>query len=264
MKNVAYCRNYGWQSDGDFSHKLTKDNIVMMAYKYFPATGKMRLDIRLNVWNKNDQVVHAAQGIDQNGIVGTEKETDAPFGTWWIGGFRTDNVTTFVDQDRIWELDGIDQIPAGDAYNQQYWTTMHQAIVGQGVQKGYLKFPYWVNIDDFKGPNNDYGGLIKYNLVEVVDAANGIAKIKVTFRNNYWAAQNDGKVTELAADAGQKIITIKGFRLAKPISIDSSKFFDFSAQLLTSPLYLDPTQRLDEFVRWLNQTEDKILDYIVA
>ncbi|WP_406602199.1 hypothetical protein ACJA28_03415 [Mesomycoplasma moatsii] len=218
VKNVAYKTNYGLQSDGAFNNnELTKDNIVIMNYKYFPATGKMRLDIRLNVWNENDQMLHWAQGVEVNGIQGTQKETDAPFGTWWIGGFRTDNVTTSFDEENVYDLAGVtwnnyqisSTIASQSLVDSSYRTLVRKAIIEKSIEYGYLKLPYWVDPSSIPTLEGGYGELSLVQLVES-DNGKGTASFKIYLKRTNYQAQSDGKVANVGEN---KTWTIKTYRI---------------------------------------------------
>lgn len=258
-------------------YELTRDNLYLSDWKFYPAKGMLAVNVRLNVWFDSSKSTNGnnglrwANGVYIDGIGGTESVTEAPFGTWYIKGFRSDNVTTSFNTDEYVDLSGvtwnsynISNLLASNALqDSSVRTVVRKAILERYISSGNLKLPYWVNPNSLINLESGYGELNLLNMVSS-NNAEGQAILTVHLKRNNWVAQPDGSVVNNGYDLAPTTWNIKlsGFKKVSSVKVDSSMFFEISGNLLDKQIFFTPSTSNNSFKEWITNTQTKIVRYV--
>lgn len=200
---------------------LSSNNLVFSNFNFYPSLGYFSVDIGLNVWYENGELVWTKDYSIEN-KAGTKELSDIVKNTFWIGGFRIDNVETQYDDSKIWQLDGVDNFLITEllqSQNSNNKKTFEEQLRNCVIKNKLIKLPYWV----------DQNVLLNEEIVfELYDyqISNGSGSIRIRLKNNNWRIDDQGKVKN---DNTFSNIQVSGFLKAKGVEIDDSFVYDIKS-----------------------------------
>ncbi|MBR2998887.1 MAG: hypothetical protein IKF44_00630, partial [Mycoplasmataceae bacterium] len=216
VDNLAYNANLSTQNLNNPSAKpewlLTKNDIVLSNYDFLAGEGILSVEIRLNFWNKDGQLQKV--GLN-NQII-----ENAPSATWYVSGFRKDNVETKFDQNVVWELQGIEDLSIEQIKKIENKDRVQRSLSNYLMNhKNLVELPFWLNPNVvLSNPSIEYD----LNSIELDVNNSRQATLKVRLKNNMWLINTEtGKVETKEDNLEYQIIKISGFLDPTPIKLKS-------------------------------------------
>ena len=233
--------------------------IKLTSFRFRPAIGVLGVDVRITRWyngTDKDPSTYFANGSNKSDW------TKSPYGTFWIGGFRTDNVTTKINTDITYNLEGVNNISTNvsSINSSSNWTTVNKAIWNALIKQNGLSLPFWVDINTVN--NNSNYDEIMYTANSVIDISKGIVQLNIGLRRSSYVAKSDGTVV---LENTRWNILADGFRPVKPIPVDTSKMYEsFNtavSKISNGYIYLGQSYR-NNFITALTEVENSFTQYI--
>ncbi|MBR2022798.1 MAG: hypothetical protein IJ997_03815, partial [Mycoplasmataceae bacterium] len=238
-KHLPFLKTYKDQDANNITNNeiITKNNIVLSNYEFFAAKGILKVDVQLNVWNGTENKLKHTDplgGEDANAPI-----QEAPKATWYISGFKHDNVETKFNSETVWELEGLSLIkPNQFEENKDAVKKSLLDCLKANQNQNLISFPYWVNkeevlktIDIEFDPN-----------CEIDNTDKKQALLKVRFNNNMWEADEQGKVSDKITNAKWQTIKIRGFLNPEPIKLQTEKLKNIRLSGNTKDLRIDENE----------------------
>ncbi len=290
VKNLPYgatitnqTRNYSKLNDisqlNDW--KMNWNTMRFSSFRIKSAIGVLAVDVRLGGWytyggGSASSNWSSEYTIPSTGLKGDQSWASSPYARFYVGGFRTDNVITQVNPENldVITLKNVSDIPVASATNSEYWKQMTTQIVKQGIDNGWIKFPFWINVKEFY--DNPLLSTTNGNAYELIyelsgnhtDVAKGEAEFSISFRSYTWLSDDSGFVSNSGTSSYKFYVTLDGFEKVLPLEVDTSKIFtEFSKQSLpanTSIMFakLDGNTANTHITNWLTSIEEKMAQYV--
>ncbi|MBR3832236.1 MAG: hypothetical protein IKJ72_01215, partial [Mycoplasmataceae bacterium] len=238
-KHLPFLKTYKDQDANNITNNeiITKNNIVLSNYEFFAAKGILKVDVQLNVWNGTDNKLKHTERLgieDANAPISA-----APKATWYISGFKHDNVETKFNSETVWELEGLSLIkPNQFEENKDAVKKSLLDCLKANQNQNLISFPYWVNKEEVLKTID-----IEFDPdCEIDKSDKKQALLKVRFNNNMWEADEQGKVSDKTTNAKWQTIKIRGFLNPEPIKLQTEKLKNIRLSGNTKDLRIDENE----------------------
>ncbi|MBR2055708.1 MAG: hypothetical protein IJ970_01490, partial [Mycoplasmataceae bacterium] len=236
-KHLPFLKTYKDQDANNITNNeiITKNNIVLSNYEFFAAKGILKVDVQLKVWNGTDNKLKHTERLgieDANAPISA-----APKATWYISGFKHDNVETKFDSQTVWDLSGLSLIKPNQ-FEEHKDAVKKSLLDCLKANQNLISFPYWVNKEEvLKTIDIEFDPDCKIDTTDKKQAL-----LKVRFTNNMWEADEQGKVSDKITNAKWQTIKIRGFLNPEPIKLQTEKLKNIRLSGNTKVLTIDENE----------------------